>query len=182
MCSSFFIKKHLPFYSPLIYKQLYCDAEIAHPRSRWKRINNLEKQLLHLQQRPSSFTQCYASDRHHTAWFSVCRVVLGGFPAAPYAPSATARAEPAPCHSSCLRSSGNSCLLASFSGENQETLPLQRQQHFLHVRILTIPLNPSQGTSGSLGKGKAKFTLAGPNRWSSKTFWLGCKEIITTFL
>ena len=50
----------------------------------------------------------------------------GGFLAALYPPFATARAEPDPCHCSCLRSPGNSCLLICFPGENQETLPLWR--------------------------------------------------------
>lgn len=152
-----------------------------HPHTRWKWMNILEKQLLHLQQPPSAFIQGYASDRHRTAWFSVCQAVLGGFLAALYAPSATARVEPAPRHGSCPRNPGNSCLLACFPGENQETLPFWRQQNFLYVGIFRIPLNPSQGTSGCLGKGKPKFTSAAPSHWSSKMFWLSCKEIITAF-
>lgn len=162
-----FYQKSLPFYSSLTCKQLYWDTGIEHPHACWKRMTILEKQLLHLQQSPSAFTQSYASDSHHTAWFSVSHAVLVGFLATLYAPSAMARAEPAPRHGSCLRSPGNSCLLACFPGENQEAHPLWRQQNFLHVGIFRIPLNPSQGTSGCLGKGKPKFTFAGPSRWSS---------------
>lgn len=176
-----FIKNHLPFYSSSICKQLYRDTGIVHPHTHWKRMNILEKQLLHLQQSPSAFIQGCASDRHHTAWFSVCCDVLGVFLAALYALSATARAEPAPPHGSCLRNPRNSCLLACFPGGNQETLPLWREQNFLPVGIFRIPLNPSQGISGCLGKAKPKFTFAGPGHWSNKMFWLVCKEIITAF-
>lgn len=100
---------------------------------------------------PLAFMQVYASsDRYHTRWFSVCHAVLGFFLAALHGPSVMARAEPAPHHGCCLRSAGNSCLLACFPGKTQETLPLWRQQTFLHVDTFRIPLNPSQGTSGGL--------------------------------
>lgn len=73
-------------------------------------------------------------------------------------------------------------LLACFTGENQKTFPLWRKQSFLHVEIFRIHWNPSHITRGCLGKGKTKFTLVGPTHWSSKMFWLGCKEIIRAFL
>lgn len=176
ICSSFFIKNHLPFYSSLICKQLYWDTgTVETDEYPWETAAV-----------PAAVSFCFHMglcqwQALHSLIFSVL-CCSGGFLVAPYPPSTMARAEPAPHHSSCLRSPRNSCLLACFTGENQKTFPLSRKQSFLRVEIFMIHWNPSHITRGCLGKGKTKFTLVGPTHWSSKMFWLACKEIIRAFL